>query len=109
MILVHFFLHTELLIFLTITWQNKIFEKYNIDLLFIQNVLNIVYLLINFLQNICLFLSMVSEYKQIFFFPVRIHKKEMASIKQDILLFSFSQKIQLHVFCLHSAMNSFII
>lgn len=76
MILVHFFLHTELLIFLTITWQNKIFEKYNIDLLFIQNVLNIVYLLVNFLQNICLFLSMVSEYKQIFFSCADTQKRD---------------------------------
>ena len=66
--------------FLTITWQNNLryLKNTNIDLLFIQNVLNIVYLLINFLQNIKFFFVSFSAWFQNinrFFFSCENKKK----------------------------------
>ena len=90
--------------FLTITWQNKIFEKYKHCFYYSFKT----FLTLFTSKHLSLSQHGFKLYKQIFF-PVWIHEKEMASIEQDFLLFSVSQKIQLHVFCLHSAMNSFII
>ena len=95
--------------FLTITWQNKILSWKIQTLLYYSFKTFLTLLPPNWLSSIHLSLSQHGFRIYTDFFPAQIHKKEMASIKQDFLLFSFSQKIQLHVFCLHLAMKSFIV